>query len=718
MPAGITIANDDSSDKLHSDAFKAVIKYCKSGEKPGKLRTEAIDPLGHPSLTRDRLSGTAPSDRDSDYAFDSDIDHDFDMDRDYHIRRDNDHPYVPENLRRWINEEIEDTTFRSEESLYGFPAWSPLSRFNRVPQVSRAVKSIGDWQELNWTTCHSIHPISRFSDSSFVSKPYKPCVVAQCCLVQGHKSRHRIWRIMCASPECTLFTGHSSPHSSLQRCDVGGCTLSAGHSCDHIIPKPTMREIYELATDHALAATTAISKLNRKVLGAMSHQNNSRLNETLLGQFVASLGADINAELVSRVTFQYQEQSERLHREAAEALAANTLFALKVESTKKELVDQRAKRRRATSETEKPLVIHRDLADPSRLGLPNPTGHAASNDGKIKGPSVYMDLDFSNLEMRLFELYPSHGSDNIRGAFRCANVSSCPDYTALSYTWGDDTKLRQIYFQNGTELGIRENLWLFLRDQSMLISQPKLFWIDAICINQSNIHERNHQVNLMRQIYARAGHVNIWLGQEDDDSDIAMDFLACRAKQKLKCRGLGYRSPWSRQEGRALMHLCNRPYWRRMWIIQEIIYAKDITIWCGSKSCEWSAAESLYLKMKSLEDENWQTHHEYVVQVLQSSAAVMIWQRAHWRHPDTTAPSLLTLINIFQDWQCTDIRDKVYSLVEMASKDTAVTPDYSLSAHQLYHDVIDKSNGPRSCGVLSQILGIPADDLNIDKPDL
>ncbi|KAL3605229.1 hypothetical protein FPOAC2_00171 [Fusarium poae] len=602
--------------------------------------------------------------------------------------------------------------------------WSPLSLFNWLPQISRAVESIGIWKQFGPTPTSRPDSISRFPNIDLI---WKPCDFAQCCLSQGHKSCHRMWRTMCSSPECALFAGHSSPHSSFLPCERDGCIFSRGHSYDHIIPNATAREISELATDNAVAVMEDMAKLNRKVLRAMSHQDNSRVNKILLSQFLLSLGYGMDDKLQTirletagrelRATIRRQERSQRLEREATEALSASTPFALKMEAIKKGLFDQRAKRERVTSKTDKPLAAEPRSAALSP-GLQNPTGPALKADGEVKGSSIYENLDFSNLEIRLFQLYPSHGSDNIRGTFCYTDMSSCPDYTALSYTWGDDTNLRQIYLKNGTALDIRENLWHFLRGQSMLISRPKLFWIDAICINQSNIHERNHQVNLMRRIYAQAKHVYIWLGQDVDDSDLAMAFLDSCSKQKLKRRGLGYRSPWSRQEGRALTHLFNQPYWRRMWIIQEIIYAQDITIWCGSRSCEWSAAESLYLKMKSLEDENWQTHHEYVVQVLQSSAAVMIWQRAHWRHPDTTAPSLLTLINIFQDWQCSDIRDKVYSLIGMASKDTAVTPDYSLSAHQLYHDVIDKSSGPRSCGVLSQILGIPADELDIHKPDL
>jgi hypothetical protein len=56
-----------------------------------------------------------------------------------------------------------------------------------------------------------------------------------------------------------------------------------------------------------------------------------------------------------------------------------------------------------------------------------------------------------------------------------------------------------------------------------------LIWIvigaDAICINQNDVVERNHEVLRMLDIYQRAHLVRIWLGDAADDSDLAFDHL-------------------------------------------------------------------------------------------------------------------------------------------------------------------------------------------------
>ncbi|KAF5597543.1 het-domain-containing protein [Fusarium pseudoanthophilum] len=331
-------------------------------------------------------------------------------------------------------------------------------------------------------------------------------------------------------------------------------------------------------------------------------------------------------------------------------------------------------------------------------------------------PSLpYRKFVLENRQIRLFQLEPGTTTSSIRGSFICADISSRPVYTALSYTWGDGGTKRKIMLLDQGELAIGDNLWSFLRLQSSIITEPTSFWIDAICIDQSNTLERNHQVGLMRQIYTSAAKVYVWLGQEEENSDVAMRFVAAQASKPLRPRGSGYNPIWSRQEGKALHTLCDRRYWRRMWIIQELLHANDITVWCGSLSFTWDDIEKLYLKLKTIEESNWFAHHEYHLMVMQSSAAVMVWQRAHWRHPDTPVPRLQTLIEIFRDWQCTDLRDKVFALSGMATKESTVEPDYTLTTREVYFAVLQHVEGQQEQfrALLAQTFGLAGRDVDL-----
>jgi hypothetical protein len=219
----------------------------------------------------------------------------------------------------------------------------------------------------------------------------------------------------------------------------------------------------------------------------------------------------------------------------------------------------------------------------------------------------------------------------------------------------------------------------------------------------------------MKQIYASAAKVYVWLGQEAESSETAMRFIVSQASKPLRPRGPGYYSLWSSQQGAALHALCERPYWRRMWIIQELLHANDITVWCGSLNFSWGDLEKLYLKLKTVEESNWFAHHKFHMMIMESSAAVMVWQRAHWRHPDTPVPRLQTLIEIFRDWQCRDLRDKVFALSGMATEESTVAPDYALTTREVYFAVLQNVHREQEqfCALLSQILGLAGQDIDL-----
>ncbi|KIM95562.1 hypothetical protein OIDMADRAFT_98622, partial [Oidiodendron maius Zn] len=103
-------------------------------------------------------------------------------------------------------------------------------------------------------------------------------------------------------------------------------------------------------------------------------------------------------------------------------------------------------------------------------------------------------------------------------------------YKALSYTWGEpnlDGSSNSILI-TGSSLRVTENLDHALRQLRNEINStelPSYWWIDAICINQGDVEERNSQVALMRRIYGSAMQVQVWLGDEDNDSTEAIGLV-------------------------------------------------------------------------------------------------------------------------------------------------------------------------------------------------
>ncbi|KAI0512612.1 hypothetical protein F5B22DRAFT_614602 [Xylaria bambusicola] len=151
-----------------------------------------------------------------------------------------------------------------------------------------------------------------------------------------------------------------------------------------------------------------------------------------------------------------------------------------------------------------------------------------------------------------------------------------PPYIAVSYTWGEENDMVTLRL-NGRNFSVRRNLWFCLTYLSFHAqhSKARYLWVDAICINQGNIPERNAQVRVMDEIYKNAHCVSIWLGLDPD---------------------LEFYKPWI--EGSVMTldldsfdkvtRLADHEYWSRYWVIQECLLARDIQIHCGRSMMSWA----------------------------------------------------------------------------------------------------------------------------------
>ena len=168
-------------------------------------------------------------------------------------------------------------------------------------------------------------------------------------------------------------------------------------------------------------------------------------------------------------------------------------------------------------------------------------------------------------------------------------------YTALSYVWGDPALVNTITC-NGKPFAITKNLELALRhlrhsDVSILL------WVDQLCINQDDFQEKSQQVVLMETIYKRAWSTLVWLGEEADNSSDALDTLLA-TKDALQYYPNG-KSPDVEDFKRLFLpasdspkwldlgKLMSRPWFQRIWIIQEVLLSHQIIVMCGAKCISW-----------------------------------------------------------------------------------------------------------------------------------
>ena len=129
---------------------------------------------------------------------------------------------------------------------------------------------------------------------------------------------------------------------------------------------------------------------------------------------------------------------------------------------------------------------------------------------------------------------------------------------------------------------IRANLWSFL---SRLRSHNyhDYLWCDAICIDQGNNRERNHQVQLMSQIYRNASVVCVWLGEGSQESKSTLSTIHMIST----CMKTSSTSPYLARREKVwsgLVELSHRSYWT-----QEVTVAQELELFCGSEKVAWEA---------------------------------------------------------------------------------------------------------------------------------
>ena len=307
----------------------------------------------------------------------------------------------------------------------------------------------------------------------------------------------------------------------------------------------------------------------------------------------------------------------------------------------------------------------------------------ASQSSEVDDPLYYR---FESLQshpegtIRLLTVQPG-SSYIVRCTTTVAHLDEEPRYKALSYMWGTEEPNRKISI-NGRFFRLRSNLWACLK-RLQRHKDPTSIWIDAICINQSDILERNQQINVMGKIYSQAEVVIAWTGDDPSGSLRPLERL-CELGPLEWPRG-----PLLE----ATQALISRPYWDRLWIVQELCLAQEVLVWYGDRGevqmqwlCDWH--NTWYSPLGKDGPPPWQSFH----------GLHGVWATTRPEYLADMGPCLKELswlILIFSGMLCLDPRDKVYALLSLAvdQEEHAIMPDYSKSVEDLCRD-LDRAYGP------------------------
>lgn len=290
-------------------------------------------------------------------------------------------------------------------------------------------------------------------------------------------------------------------------------------------------------------------------------------------------------------------------------------------------------------------------------------------------------------------------------------LDEAPPYSTLSYTWGSpDLDETETAFCADSSLSIQPNLSAWIHTHGIFLAgQGHLFWIDQLCIDQSNISERGNQVRLMKEIYAKSSKLFVWLGPGSDESTLALETMD-RAGRVLhdvyrnphrhsfeEYYAMGFPKPDVAAWG-AVYRLFEKPYFQRVWVQQEIVASVlyEIVLQCGTVSIPWIGLENTAFAMtyaKSIVDAK--LYDDTATAGLQGSQmrlapsamrGVTGFEIFRATNPDSVHRTLYSVLKNFRGYKATDPRDMIFALVGMQhdTQDLIFIPNYHRPAEELY----------------------------------
>lgn len=323
----------------------------------------------------------------------------------------------------------------------------------------------------------------------------------------------------------------------------------------------------------------------------------------------------------------------------------------------------------------------------------------------------YVGLDENVDEIRLLTLLRGGDGDPLSCSLAVVRLKDAPVFEAISYTWGDPSITENITC-NGDPIRITTNLADALRE----LRHPhdtRLLWADAICIDQMNLGERSHQVSQMANIFRSAQRVLVWLGKDDEgDGEVAFSLLTVYARKINDEVGRGFKGdlrelPWLEAEDRglnAIAALFGRPWFTRVWVLQEVGVAAEVMMLCGPSQMPFQYAITFCCVAVFAA----RYTHDITARIAPVTDAYFdIWttfeSQRSWitRMPITPrrdgGSSKMRLFGVvfttFFGFQASDCRDGIYAMLghpvfeSAQNSDVLVRPDYTISIQELIRKI-------------------------------
>ncbi|KAI2777993.1 heterokaryon incompatibility protein-domain-containing protein [Daldinia loculata] len=324
---------------------------------------------------------------------------------------------------------------------------------------------------------------------------------------------------------------------------------------------------------------------------------------------------------------------------------------------------------------------------------------------KSTNTNSYEALPTDGSQIRLVTIHQGEEGENIECTLEnfpfIENIDS-HEYEALSYVWGDASSTAFITL-NKKPFQVTRNLEAALR-ALRLRDRKRLIWVDALCINQANVQERNQEVGRMGKIYSQAGHIIVWLGPDtsirgecvSDKTIDLLNLLADTNSQDPEAAVTIMVKMGNSLYGIELLHkFFFQPWYNRVWILQEIVLAKSATVVYGDRLIDWDRVLEAVDALRRLQ----LGQHTHIWRLSGASRADSIqrcWIRVRTaRSQDRSRqPIHLELADLL--WQTrffekTEPRDRLYGILGLlkgdAQNEKLLEVDYTKPVADMFRDL-------------------------------
>jgi hypothetical protein len=315
---------------------------------------------------------------------------------------------------------------------------------------------------------------------------------------------------------------------------------------------------------------------------------------------------------------------------------------------------------------------------------------------------TYTPLQMAD-SIRLIELLPGREDFPLRcNIFQACRSRNAIRHEALSYAWGEPKFVRQLEeAATRTVISITQSLYealQALRDQELSM----WLWVDALCIAQGDVQEKNHQVRQMAEIYREAESVIVWTGNDQrlDIFETLVD-VGQLCEKAIESGNMPDSHRYFENEIKMRLRRCDptgirdffdRPWFNRVWTVQEFVLAKKLYIHAGRVNMVYSvfkfavrACVSLLIASQA------QMWYEII-----SRVGILVELREMFgRHlfiDDKTRDSerLTYCLDALDGRQCSNESDNFYSILGLLPDDFGISPNYDLPIFDVRMDVTKK----------------------------